>query len=255
MIVRPLIRELIRPSNRSLFQRGSGGFAPAQVFAGGAAGIWLDPSDISTGFQDSAGTTPQTGTGQPTGLRLDKSGNALNVLQAGAAARPEYTVATGIASDWMDGSDDGYATATFSAGTLTADMDCFIAINRASSAKGIVAKGDGISKVFGYYAAGEGGTAAQGAGSGVTHLVNGTAVPGGTGTTATQLNTAMTVGSWLVLEVRNLDLSAWTSFSVSLYPAYFVHADIGGVILCPAQSSSIRANIRRWLGNKVGLSL
>ena len=36
-------------------------------------GVWYDPSDLSTLFQDAAGTVPVTGVGQPVGLILDKS--------------------------------------------------------------------------------------------------------------------------------------------------------------------------------------
>lgn len=35
--------------------------------------VWYDPSDLSTLYQDSAGTTPVTAVGQPVGLMLDKS--------------------------------------------------------------------------------------------------------------------------------------------------------------------------------------
>jgi hypothetical protein len=51
----------------------SGGFSPASLFAGGAEGAWFDPSDLTTLFQDSAGTTPVTAAGQPVGRMLDKS--------------------------------------------------------------------------------------------------------------------------------------------------------------------------------------
>lgn len=47
--------------------------SPAALFAAGEVGAWYDPSDLSTMFQDSAGTTPVTTVGQPVGLRLDKS--------------------------------------------------------------------------------------------------------------------------------------------------------------------------------------
>lgn len=52
---------------------GSSTFTPASLFAAGEVGAWYDPSDFSTMFQDSAGTTPVTATGQPVGLILDKS--------------------------------------------------------------------------------------------------------------------------------------------------------------------------------------
>ena len=49
------------------------GFSPASLFASGEQGGWYDPSDLTTLFQDSAGTTPVTADGQPVGLILDKS--------------------------------------------------------------------------------------------------------------------------------------------------------------------------------------
>lgn len=44
----------------------------AALFAQGQAGAWYDPTDLSTLFQDSTGTTPVTATGQPVGLMIDK---------------------------------------------------------------------------------------------------------------------------------------------------------------------------------------
>ena len=43
------------------------------LFAGSVPGVWYDPSDYTTLFQDSAGTTPVTAVEQPVGLMLDKS--------------------------------------------------------------------------------------------------------------------------------------------------------------------------------------
>lgn len=52
---------------------GVGGFSPATLFATGEQGVWYDPSDLTTLFQDSAGTTPVTAAAQQVGLALDKS--------------------------------------------------------------------------------------------------------------------------------------------------------------------------------------
>lgn len=52
---------------------GAVAWTPAELFASGEVGVWYDPSDLTTMFQDSAGTTPVTATGQPVGLILDKS--------------------------------------------------------------------------------------------------------------------------------------------------------------------------------------
>lgn len=48
-------------------------FSPLSLFAASEPGFWFDPSDISTLFQDTAGTTPVTAAGQSVGLVLDKS--------------------------------------------------------------------------------------------------------------------------------------------------------------------------------------
>jgi len=82
----------------------SGGFTPASLFAGGTEGAWYGPSDLSTLFQDSAGTTPVTTAGQPVGLMLDKSGNGNHATQATVAARPTYQTAPDRAT--LDKVDD-----------------------------------------------------------------------------------------------------------------------------------------------------
>ena len=51
----------------------SGRFNPLSIFAASEPGWVYDNSDMSTLFQDSAGTTPVTAVGQPVGLQLDKS--------------------------------------------------------------------------------------------------------------------------------------------------------------------------------------
>lgn len=63
-------------------------FSPASLFATGAPGAWYDPSDLTTLFQDSAGTTPVTAVEQPVGRMLDKSGRGNHATQATSASRP-----------------------------------------------------------------------------------------------------------------------------------------------------------------------
>ena len=83
------------------------------LFANGEKGVWYDPSDLSSMFQDSAGTTPVTAVGQPVGKILDKSGRGNHATQATAAARPvlqqdgngKYYLA-------FDGVDDFLSTAS-----------------------------------------------------------------------------------------------------------------------------------------------
>jgi hypothetical protein len=54
-------------------RRGRRAFSPASLFASGEVGAWYDPSDLTTLFQDTAGTTPVTTPGQTVALMLDKS--------------------------------------------------------------------------------------------------------------------------------------------------------------------------------------
>ncbi|MGN5533750.1 hypothetical protein [Acinetobacter sp. Lyrl_1] len=82
------------------------------LFANNEQGFVYDPNDLSTMFQDAAGTVPATGAGQPVGLILDKSkslvlgaelisdvnfDNAANwILQPNGT--PTITIANGIMS-------------------------------------------------------------------------------------------------------------------------------------------------------------
>ena len=92
------------------------GFSPSTLFASGEQGAWYDPSDMSTLFQDSAGTTPVTASGQPVGLMLDKSGRGNHATQATAASRPTYTVSGGLSYLAFDGVDDFMVTPTITPG-------------------------------------------------------------------------------------------------------------------------------------------
>ena len=69
-----------------------GSFTPLDLFSGGAQGIWLDPSDLSTMFSDRAGTIQVTTPGTVVGKRLDKSGRGNHATAPTDAARPIYGV-------------------------------------------------------------------------------------------------------------------------------------------------------------------
>jgi hypothetical protein len=85
-------------------------FAPLDLFAPGESGAFYDPSDMSTLFQDAAGTIPVTGPGDPVGQMLDKSGNGFHASQDVSASRPTYQ--TDGTLHWLefDGVDDWLAT-------------------------------------------------------------------------------------------------------------------------------------------------
>ena len=85
------------------------------LFSNGEPGFWLDPSDLSTMYQDSAGTTPVTAVEQPVGLILDKSkGLVLGAELITAAADRNFTSDTGF---WTKGAGTtiGSGLCTFTA--------------------------------------------------------------------------------------------------------------------------------------------
>ncbi|MGB3830909.1 MAG: LamG-like jellyroll fold domain-containing protein [Mesorhizobium sp.] len=92
-------------------------WSPASLFANGEQGLWLDPSDLSTLFQDDAGTTPVTSDGDPDGLTLDKSGNGNHASQATLASRLTYKTDGTLRWLQLDGVDDSLATSSFSWGS------------------------------------------------------------------------------------------------------------------------------------------
>jgi hypothetical protein len=64
-------------------------FSPADLFSAGEQGAWYDPSDLTTLFDDSAGTTPVTAVEQFVGLMLDKSGRGNHATQTNSLKRPK----------------------------------------------------------------------------------------------------------------------------------------------------------------------
>lgn len=87
-ITRPLTRAITSALTRPITEPGTGAWTPDLWFLASEQGIWLDPSDMSVMFQDSAGTIPVTAVEQPVGKILDKSGRGNHATQATAASRP-----------------------------------------------------------------------------------------------------------------------------------------------------------------------
>lgn len=58
------------------------------LFAASEPGVWYDPSDMTTLFQDAAGATPVTAVEQAVGRMLDKSGRGNHATQSVAGSRP-----------------------------------------------------------------------------------------------------------------------------------------------------------------------
>lgn len=170
------------------------GFSPSALFAASEPGAWYDPSDLSTMFQDSAGTTPITATGQTVARINDKSGRGNHATQATAASRPQYQVdGNGKAFLLFDGTDDFLVTPTITPGIDKAQV--FAGVRKLSdAAQGIVVENStsslansgafmlrapaGANATYGWFswgAAGVGGTATTSASytSPITNVLTG----------------------------------------------------------------------------------
>jgi hypothetical protein len=112
---------------------GAAAFNPASL----SPTAWYDVSDLSTLFQDSAGTTPVTADGDPVGKVLDKSGNGNHLVQATAGSRPLYKTSGGLSWLLFDGVDDSLA-ASF---TLAQPFDRISAIRQVTWATGVLLAG------------------------------------------------------------------------------------------------------------------
>jgi hypothetical protein len=77
----------LNSANIASLSQGTGGFSPSLLFAASEQGAWYDPNDLSSMFQDSAGTTPAA-IDQPVGKINDKSGRGNHLTQATAASKP-----------------------------------------------------------------------------------------------------------------------------------------------------------------------
>jgi hypothetical protein len=88
-------------------------FSLRSALFAGTQGVWYDPSDLSTVFQDAAGTIPGV-VDQPVGLILDTSGNGNHALQAVSGDRPTLRSSNGLY--WLEfvaGVNDELRTAEF----------------------------------------------------------------------------------------------------------------------------------------------
>jgi hypothetical protein len=96
---------------------GGEGFDPLSL----SPHLWLDPSDLTTLFQERTGasaTTPSVIDGV-VGTMLDKSGNGLHVVAPTDAARPILRSAGGLYWLEFDGVDDVLSVASINLSTIT----------------------------------------------------------------------------------------------------------------------------------------
>ena len=226
-------------------------FDPLTLYTGGKKGLWIKPRDWTTLRQSYLGTTAVTTVGDPVGYAGDQSGNATNLVNPAATARPVAATVSGVDCIDIDGVDDALMTDPVSAGTWTT-MDMFVVLYLDAAAS-VLLISDDAGKYIGVAQNGSGTTATTSAGS-PSYMVNGASVPGGASVTRDQLYDALSFGAWVVIEAHGLDLSAWTRLRTGDESGFQVNGKCAELILCESQPS-LRASVRTYLGNAVGLTL
>ncbi len=93
--------------NIGINSRRGGGFSPNSLFAAGESGDWIDPSDLSKIWQDTAGTTPVTADGQSV-QRIDGQRGIISLRNA--TNPPLYKTSGGLHWLQFDGTNDGLAS-------------------------------------------------------------------------------------------------------------------------------------------------
>jgi hypothetical protein len=86
-VTAPIVKPILLAIWEELYAGRGGVFSPASL----SPTAWYDPSDMSTLFQDSAGSTPVTAVEQPVGRISDKSGNGRHATQATTSLKPTYS--------------------------------------------------------------------------------------------------------------------------------------------------------------------
>lgn len=98
-----------RARDRSRFGGGISLASQALAIARAAGGAFYNPFDMSSLFQDAAGSTPVTASGQSVRRVNDLTGNGFNAIAPSDAARPTLTIAGGLSyldvngtNNWMN---------------------------------------------------------------------------------------------------------------------------------------------------------
>jgi hypothetical protein len=239
-------------------------FSPASLFAAGEPGVWYDPSDFSTMFQDSAGITPETAVEQPVGLLLDKSQGLIpgnNVAPAFVSAGTGWTVTNTDATHYAtfsDGSARFYVSSstpiTALSTSLTANKYYLLTFTTTQWVSGqlkfdvpgtsiTIPAGVGTYQVKFYSASGSFGLYRSGAG--VTDITFSSIllqeVPGNHATQATSASRpVLSARVNLLTKTEQFDDAAWSKSSVSLSAGFVPSPDGGtnGKLVIPTATSA-----------------
>lgn len=139
---------LIDPFSRSLSEMGMfaqsnakivSAFSPTSLFSNGEEGVWYDPSDLSTLWQDTAGTTAVTAAGQLVARIDDKSGNGHHATQGTESKRPVLRESGGLYYLEFDGAEDALQTASIDFSSSD-EMSIFAGVTKKGTVLGNIAE-------------------------------------------------------------------------------------------------------------------
>lgn len=108
------------------------------LFSLGEQGFYYDPNDLSTMFQDAAGTVPVNGVGQAVGLVKDKSGRNNHARQTTSASRPIFQQKPILGSELVVNGDFSNGTTGWGAdqGAVIDVVDGKLRVKNATTASG-----------------------------------------------------------------------------------------------------------------------
>jgi hypothetical protein len=224
---------------------GSPAFNPATLYSGEAGG-WYDPSDLSTMFQDTAGTTPVTADGQTVARINDKSGNGNHLTQATASARPTYKTGGYLL---FDGGD--YMTVATAAVSQPITMAAAVLITNTSGDVGNVY--DGNQRLL-----------MGAAGSNDYRLYAGTSsITGGTRNAAAHTMIGLANGASSSLKVDGVSIATGNPGASQLDDIYlgaegtpsqlFIGRYYGGLIIARALTAGEESSLQSYLASKAGI--
>ena len=122
-----------------------GGFTPLALFASGEEGVWYDPSDLTTVFQQdgSTATVPWTSgaitDANRVGKLVDKSGNGNDIVQTTLSKCPALKLVDGLYYLEFDGVDAGLRSANIDF-TGTSTMSVFTGARKEADEVAVVAE-------------------------------------------------------------------------------------------------------------------
>lgn len=266
---------MIRAHSRSRLKNPQA-FAPLSLFLAGERGTWLDPSDMSTMFQDDAGTVPVTAADQVVGRILDRSGNGNHAIQAAAASKPILRTGAGLWWLEFDGIDDSLTVATISL-SVTDKVSAFAAARKSSDAAvGMLAEFGTTSSVDGSFyiaapitVAANFGFASRGTVTGISQTRAGNAAPISAVLTLQGNNAGSGTGDSAQLRSRvngaQVNTSGTTAGNYGNLPLYIgrragaslpFNGNLYGLIVRGAATSAQDvASTEKYLSDKVGVAL